>query len=233
MSQDTKENFTDIKKKMSNNIWVTADLHIDHKNIVRGETEWKEKLNACRNFETLKQHNETIINGINKYVAKKDILYVVGDFSLGGREKVKTTREKINCYNIHIIFGNHDQHIIKNAQLTDGTRTHDLFKSVNYRLYKKIHGVHFDMCHWAGRAWQNGANGSINLHGDAHGSLTKYEKLLQIADDPYLFKTGDFYKQQDVGIDVAYSLFKEYRPFNIDEIINMMKSRVNLNVDHH
>ena len=89
------------------------------------------------------------------------------------------------------------------------------------------------MGHWAKRAWQNGANGSINLHGDAHGNLKPYEKLLQIADDPFLYKTNDLYKQMDVGIDVAYSIYKEYRPFHINDILNIMENRINLNVDHH
>lgn len=213
---------------MSNKSWMTSDLHLGHKNIVRGESEWKDRLYECRDFNTLEEHDNAIIDAINKYVAKRDVLYIVGDFCLGGRENIKTYRERINCANIHVIMGNHDALLAKNCEFADGTRAFDLFSSVSYRLYKKIHGVHFDMGHWAGRVWQGAAHGSINIHGDAHGSLIQYQKLLQIADDPYLFKTGDFYKQQDVGVDVAYSLFKEWRPFNVDEIIDMMSNRINL-----
>ena len=218
---------------MNNNIWFGADFHMGHKNIVRGITKWKNKLYECRNFNSLKEHDDTIINTINKYVKRDDTLYFIGDWSLGGRENIKKYRERINCKTIHICLGNHDVHIIKNALLADGSRTHDLFTSVNVTIDKKIHGINFVMNHHAHRAWHNGANGAINLHGDAHGSLNPYEKLLEIADDPYLYKTGDLYKQMDVGIDVAYHMFREYRPFHIDEIKHIMEKRINLNIDHH
>lgn len=216
-----------------NNIWFTADLHLGHKNIVKGITEWKDKSYRCRNFETLKEHDDIIINTINKYVKFNDILYIIGDFSLGGRENIKKYRNKINCKIIHFCIGNHDIHIQKNSLLLDGTKTHDLFRSIQHRIDKKIKGINFVMDHYALRAWHNGAHGSINLHGDAHGSLTPYQKLLQIADDPYLYKTNDLYKQMDVGIDVSYEMFKEYRPFHINEILEIMKKRINLNIDHH
>jgi len=233
MLREKKESITDLKNNKMKDIWIGADFHLGHKNIVLGETEWKNTLNECRKFQTLKEHDDTIIDTINKYVKKNDILYIVGDFSLGGRENVKKYRQRLNCLIIHVCLGNHDVHLAKNCVFADGTKAFDLFTSVKDRIYKKIYGVHFDIGHWAKRAWQNGANGSINLHGDAHGNLTQYEKLLQIADDPYLYKTGDLYKQMDVGIDVAYNMFGEYRPFHISEILKIMEKRINLNVDHH
>lgn len=218
---------------MNNDIWFISDPHFGHKNIVRGISEFKDKLSGCRNFKTLEEHDGTILNGINKYVKKNDILYCLGDWNLGGRENVKKYRDLINCRTIHLCLGNHDIHIAKNALLIDGSRTQECFTSVQTIIDKKIKGVNYVMGHYAQRAWHNGANGAINLHGDAHGSLASYEKLLQIADELSLYKTGDFYKQQDVGIDVAYSLFREYRPFHETEILSIMKNRINLNIDHH
>lgn len=214
-------------------IWFTADLHLGHKNIVKGISEFKNKEVNCRNFNTLEQHDKTILNGINKYVKKNDILYIAGDFSLGGRENVKKYRDKINCLIIHLCLGNHDIHISKNAVLSDNTRTQDLFTSVSTVLDKKIRSKNYVISHYAHRAWHNGAHGSINLHGDAHGNLKPYEKLLHIADEPILYKTEDLYKQFDIGIDVAYQMFREYRPFHITEIEEIMGNRINLNVDHH
>ena len=215
-----------------NNTWVSADFHLGHKNIVLGVSKYENK-SFCRNFQTLEEHDSTIINTINKYVKENDTLYCLGDFSLGGRENLKKYRELIQCRNIHLCIGNHDIFVEKNHQFKDGTWSWELFKSIQHRIHKRIGKNYFIMDHYAMRAWDNGSNGSIMLHGDAHGSLKPYERLLQIADDPFLYKTDDFYKQMDVGIDVAYSIYKEYRPFHINEIKEIMKNRINLNVDHH
>lgn len=86
--------------------WFLSDTHFGHANLVRGSTKWEEKL-PCRNFDTLKEHDDIIIDNINKYVGKNDILYHVGDWSMGGRENVKNYRERINCDTIHLCLGNH------------------------------------------------------------------------------------------------------------------------------
>ncbi len=49
----------------------------------------------------------------------------------------------------------------------------------------------------------------------------------------HLFKTGDFYKQMDIGIDSAYRIFGELRPFHIGEIKEIMEQRINLDIGHH
>lgn len=216
----------------SGSIWFTADLHLGHKNIVRGCSEWT-NTKECRNFDTLAEHDNEIIGNINKYVKEEDILYIIGDFSMGGRENVKKYRNLINCKTIHLIEGNHDTFIIKNAQFADGTFAHDLFTSVNNLLIKKIGKTNFVMCHYAFRSWPNGSRGCIMLHGHNHDNLPPYEKLMQIADDPYLVKTDEFYKTQDCGIEVALRLFGEMRPFSMEEIKNIMETRINLDVDYH
>jgi hypothetical protein len=37
----------------------------------------------------------------------------------------------------------------------------------------------------------------------------------------------------DVGVDVAYKKFGEYRPFNIGDITNIMSKRSIEKIDHH
>ncbi len=116
------------------NIWFSADWHLGHENIVRGCSKWENK-SACRNFKTLKEHDETIINNINKYVGRDDILYFGGDFSLGGRENVFKYRQLINCQTIHFCLGNHDLHIRKNAEFSNGQRAQEIFTSVQDRRF--------------------------------------------------------------------------------------------------
>lgn len=218
-------------------IWFWSDLHLGHENIVAGVSKWENKL-ACRPFKTLKEHDETIINSINKYVKKNDVLYLLGDFSMGGRENVYKYRKMINCDNIHFVLGNHDIHIRKNAIIgkhgdSPGIPAQKLFTSVQERIIKKIGKQSFVMDHYAARTWDKGHHGAIQLHGHSHNSLPPYEKLLQIADDKVLYKTGDYFKQMDVGVEASYELTGEYRPFHIGEIRDIMENRINLGADRH
>ena len=49
------------------NIWFTSDTHYNHKNIVRGTTEWKEfedgsNHQSLRDFDTLEEHNDKLVD---------------------------------------------------------------------------------------------------------------------------------------------------------------------------
>lgn len=214
-------------------IWFISDTHFGHANLVRGSTTWENKT-ACRNFNSLKEHDDTIINNINKYVQKNDILYHLGDWSMGGRVNIQKYRERVNCDTIHLCLGNHDVIIQRNPLLIDSDlRTQSLFTSVNQIINKKIGKTHFVMCHNAFRTWDRASYGSIMLHGHSHDNLTPYQRLLQIADDDCLYKTGDYYKQEDMSMESLLRITGEMRPLHISEIHNIMEKRINLNVDHH
>jgi len=98
------------------NIWFFSDPHYNHKNIVRGTTSWEisdnnSGVNKLRDFDTLEEHNETLIKNINSLVKYDDEVYCLGDWSFGGHEQIKKFRDRLECMSIHLIFGNHDQHI--------------------------------------------------------------------------------------------------------------------------
>ena len=64
--------------------------------------------------------------------------------------------------------------------------------------------------------WNGSHKGVIHLYGHSHGSIE------------------DFNKSMDVGIDAAYSKFREYRPFHINEILDIMKTKTTSeSIDHH
>lgn len=100
---------------MSKNIYFTSDTHYHHRNIVRGISEWEkfEKGSShqnTRDFNTLEEHDEALIKSINSLVKYDDILYHLGDWSFGGHEQIKKFRDRLECKEIHLIFGNHDQY---------------------------------------------------------------------------------------------------------------------------
>lgn len=161
--------------------------------------------------------NSAIIDGINKYVKEDDILYHLGDWSFGGVHNIKYFRDSIICKNIHLIRGNHDQHIVDEDVKFHDTyfNPEDLFSSVQDVLTLSIGKTKLFLSHYSHRVWLGSHRGVIHLYGHSHGSI------------------DDYGKSMDVGVDVAFKTLGEYRPFNIADITNIMSKRTTEKVDHH
>lgn len=227
------------------NVWFSSDFHYGHSSIVRGESKWENK-RGCRDFDTLKEHDETLINNINAVVKENDILFFLGDWSFGGFkdneafENVYLFRSKLKCKNIHFILGNHDHIIDDNKGDKDGVKPRDLFKSVSQykeiRIIDDLNGdgkalkYNFFLCHYAMRVWNKSHHGAIHLYGHSHNTLDEMTPLIANPTwigDGYYIKN---YRTMDVGVDCH----PEFRPFSFREIIDIMNKRnVELEVDHH
>ena len=135
-------------------------------------------------------------------------------------------RKQINCKTIHFIYGNHDLHIRKNYN-----EAHSLFSSTNDLLHKSIGKDNFVFCHYSMRTWLNGSEGAIMLYGHSHGTLEEYKATVKVTNEKYgiEFDAIKPFKTMDVGIDTH----PEFRPYNIEEIREIMSHRINLHVDHH
>lgn len=82
-------------------IWLISDLHLGHKNII----------GFCdRPFKTVEEMDETLISNVNETVGKKDLLWFLGDFAFGSKERIQRYTESIFCSQKSIILGNHDSH---------------------------------------------------------------------------------------------------------------------------
>lgn len=80
--------------------FVIADTHFYHKNII----------DYCkRPFNSVEQMNIELIKNWNDFVSNKDTIYVLGDFALTNKEKIKELCEKLNGKKI-LIKGNHDNY---------------------------------------------------------------------------------------------------------------------------
>lgn len=209
------------------NVFFTSDPHYHHKQLVLGSSSWEDK-NDCRKFKSLEEHDDTLVNNINNLVSKDDILFCLGDWAFGSYNgdniyKSFEFRERINCKNIHLILGNHDQEIRDNKSNLQG-----IFSSVSF--YKEMYiiepstleGVkaekqHICMMHYPIRSWNKMRKGSFMLHGHCHNNL------------PDLVIKGDLAKTMDVGVDTH----KEFRPYSYEEVKEIMSKRHNLTEDHH
>jgi calcineurin-like phosphoesterase family protein len=161
-----------IKLEPTQQLYFTSDTHYMHKNICRGTTSWSNADGFCRDFDTLDQMNDRIVNGINLVVGQDDILFHLGDWSFGGFERIEEFRNRINCRNIHIILGNHDHHIERDRE---GIR--QLFTSVNQYLELEVKGKDWEqnyvLMHYPIISWNKMNDGVIHLHGHVHLSADR------------------------------------------------------------
>lgn len=189
------------------NIWFTSDSHFGHTNIAGPDvSSWS---SGYRNFKSVHEMNLSLVNGINKYVKEDDTLYHLGDWSFGGVHNIFQFRNNIVCKNIHLILGNHDQHIKDKVIKYHNTSFNpiDLFSSVQDVLHLKLGKTELFLSHYSHRVWLGSHKGVIHLYGHSHGSIPDYGRSM------------------DVGVDVAFKKFGEYRPFNIGDITNIMSKR--------
>ena len=208
-------------------IFFTSDTHYGHTNICRGVTNWRDEngnvpIHQTRDFETLDQMNDKIVESINSTVGENDTLFHLGDWSFGGFDNIEEFRNRINCKNIHLILGNHDHHIERNKN--DIQR---LFSSVHQYLRlqvsimpgTKLYAGEMDLVlmHYPIASWHNMNDGVIHLHGHVH--LPPDKKLSQ----------G---KAMDVGVDG-----NNLMPYSLGQIMKIMQTqpiaKLSLPQDHH
>ena len=197
-------------------VWITSDTHFGHKNIVRGVTNWRTQdgqipVESTRDFNTVEEMNQRLVDGINNVVDQDDTLIMLGDVSFGGFDNIGNFLNRIVCKNIHLILGNHDTHIENNRG-----DIQDKFLSVQHYLEVKIEGKDFVLCHYPLQSWHGLNKGVIHLHGHVH------------LPDNCKFGNG---KKMDVGVDG-----NNLDPYSISDIIKIMDKREifsDIDGDHH
>jgi calcineurin-like phosphoesterase family protein len=218
-------------------VFFTSDTHYHHKNICRGSSSWSNK-DSCRDFELLQHMDDAIANGINSVVEAGDTLFHLGDYAFGDPMYYREFRSRINCANVYLIYGNHDEQII-----TNNYDLQSLFSGVGFYREATLHGQKIIMSHYGFRVWNQSHYGSWMLYGHSHGSLEpsvsgrvinelvnkkRYDELRQLANGTHP-KVNANGKTMDVGIDTH----PEFRPYSFDEIYEIMSKRNIARVDDH
>lgn len=182
-------------------IFFTSDLHFNHSNIAGPCTsKWK---CGFRDFNSIDEMNDTLIDNINAVVGHNDELRFLGDWAFGDRSKIPSLRERINCNKIYFIRGNHDHDIERYKNCFEWIRSYDEF------WYGKTLITTF---HYPIAAWNGNGKSSINLHGHCHNTYKPIGKQL------------------DVGVD---NTLNKYKPWSMDQIMDYMNYRNVVLVDHH
>lgn len=99
-------------------LFFTSDFHLNHFSM----TSHPQSRNyANRPWKSIKDMNEAIVERFNSRVTNEDIVYFLGDFTLGKMSVVEEFLPRLNRKEFHFIAGNHDKIFKKfgNRQLRD------------------------------------------------------------------------------------------------------------------
>lgn len=80
-------------------VFFIADTHFGHKNIIKYEN---------RPFSTVEEMDNVIINNWNNTVKKLEEVFILGDFGLSNKQRIKEIVSILKGYKI-LILGNHDK----------------------------------------------------------------------------------------------------------------------------
>jgi len=227
--------------------WFTADTHFGHGNIIKycnrpflspldkealaanggswHDGTWKGTRSSEHKISqtAIYMMNDTFIENINECVKPEDTLWHLGDVLFAKKHeyvsKAYGCLSRINCKNIHLVWGNHDDPYCRDNR----NRTiADYFKSVHDLTQINVNGQKIVLCHYAMAVWDKSHRGTWQLYGHSHSGA-----------EPWLDRVMKGRRSMDVGVDNAYKLLGAFRPFSFDEIKEIMKDRHGCSIDHH
>ena len=143
------------------NIWVTADPHFGHKNII---------FRCNRPFSSLEEMDDTLIYNWNSQVGKSDAVYVLGDFLF--RQNEEYFLDVFNRLNgrKYLIRGNHDEPFAEKHFLW----TKDYFELQAYNF--KFILFHYPLLSWKGKY----KGKTVHLYGHVHNN-TDFSPIIPLA----------------------------------------------------
>ena len=156
------------------NTWFIADTHFGHGNIIR----------YCgRPFQSLADHNETIINNWNSVVQPNDHVYHLGDVGFGSPDYLYRVLQRLRG-RIHLIKGNHDDPAIREPAAARFSFIKDTHFVKTQHKGKKIE---IFLSHYAHRTWPKSNHGSIHLFGHSHGNMPPHGLSFDVGVDCWNF----------------------------------------------
>lgn len=205
--------------------FFTADWHLNHANIIkycnrpflneeeRSLLELSQRgslpLKSIKiSQESVNKMNDSIISATNKVVDQNDNLVLIGDFCWNSTPKdiVKSLVSKINCKNLYLIWGNHD-----NRQTFK-----PLFKSTYDQYLFHIEGQHIFVSHYPCRSWPHSSYKSWMLYGHVHNRFWHF--------DNGVFSNKESVELKNYTADLLNKTNASYTNSHIDDFILSLKN---------
>lgn len=197
-------------------IYISSDTHANHVNITRGTSTWPADGEfKLRDFDTPDEMTRYMADQFNSIIPEDGILFHLGDWSFAGVHNIELFRKMLNVKELHLITGNHDEHIeeIIDEERQIGAYDH-LFTSRQKYLEVYIGKINLVLMHFPLQSWNNVGRGAYHLHGHQHWSGGNR------------FGNG---RMMDVGVDG-----NGLKPYKLTDVLDMLKDRQYTNPkDHH
>jgi calcineurin-like phosphoesterase family protein len=176
-------------------LFVTADQHWGHANIL---------ISCHREFSDITEHDTELTRAWNSVVSGEDVVYHLGDVTLKSAPYASEVFRQLNG-SIHVLGypWHHDSRWLKTPQWS---KKGPVF--IEQPIVVLEHGIKHGndwlpviLCHYPFEVWDRKHYGAMHLHGHTHAELKRIPNRL------------------DVGVDMAFRLLGEYRPFRIEEAV--------------
>jgi len=182
-------------------IFFTSDPHFLHKNIIK----------YCnRPFSDVNEMNKSLVDNWNSVVGPNDLIFCLGDFSLGREDDTKRILQSLNGHKV-LIKGNHEKSVMKKEYTRD-----EFDGGIHNLLEIKVNDEEVSdgfqdivLCHYTLLTWNRSHRGAWQLFGHVHGNLDG---------DPRLSPN-----QFDVGVDSH-----NFKPISYQEVKEII-TKNNLN----
>ena len=178
-------------------VWFTADTHFGHKNIIR----------YCdRPFSSIDEMNETLISNWNSVVGPDDLVFHLGDFSVGGAAEWTSLLNKLNG-EIFLILGNHDMNNVGQGFMRR-------FQCVTMQMLISIGKQRIYLNHYPFLCYGGAYRNTWQLFGHVHTNQQSTG-----LDSPRLKQL--FPTQYDVGVDN-----NNYHPVSFDQLNEIIQQQI-------
>lgn len=187
-------------------LWFAADHHHGHERAITHNR---------RPFRNLQDQDLTLIEAHNRYVKPGDRTFIIGDFSFYDAEKTSEILALMNGTK-NLIKGNHD-HSKVNKAVKGWDRVLQYHEE---RMDYKGFDHRVCLFHFPILVWHQSHDYATHIHGHCHGNLRVPKELAQA-------------RMFDAGIDNIAKLFGEYRPVELNEVMDLLAHRRSFSLDHH
>ena len=174
-------------------IFLTGDQHFGHVSNRGGVIKY-----CNRPFSNIDEMDDALIKTWNTIVSPDDLVYHLGDFTLGNRLVAEKYFRRLNGY-IRVLDNpwHHDRKWLRGQMYYSAQ--HEVVYDQPIVVLEHETEVPVVLCHYPFENWDRKHYESIHLHGHSHGATLRVKNRL------------------DIGVDSAYKLTGEYRPLSLEE----------------
>lgn len=189
------------------NIYVIADTHFGHDNIITFEKEYR------GHFKNTKEMDEYLVQRWNQMVMPNDVVYHLGDVAFkGSLDIVKRLNGKK-----HLIMGNHDNNVLTERFIEVGfSSIHGMLK-VNRKYFLThcpMHSVELEMYPTM-----------KNIHGHIHSRWVFRNENNLMLDDRYINVGVELTNFEPIPLEMINQYLETY--LNDKEYIKYARNKVN------